>query len=383
MMRSVTLLSLTMFALAVATGCSTKPKRPVLQHPQAVTVMTYNVENLFDTEDDPQIEDETYLPQERKSHPLIMAKCMELRQDWWKKECLEKDWNQKFLRRKMQRLADVILQVNQGRGPDVVVLPEVENQKVLDQLRVRFLQKANYKPAILVEGPDSRGIDVGILTRLPLVGAPTLHVVQFTEDADLGVKKEDIHPTRGILEATLKLPDGQLLTVLGIHFPSQGSPTGFRQQAIARLKEVKDKLPKDRMVIVGGDFNITISEDLSHKLYSSELSQEFGVSHLIGCSQCRGTHYYHRKRSWSFLDALLFSKDLLPKGSGPWKVEPSSIFVANDSLYQRNRWGSPARFGDGRRSTGVSDHWPLVATIVPRSPSVLMSKSKEKSNESN
>ena len=50
-------------------------------------------------------------------------------------------------------------------------------------------------------------------------------------------------------------------------------------------------------------------------------------------------------------------------GEAGWEVDPDSIRIFNDSLYQVNRFGSPARFGKGMKGVGVSDHWPLLAKI--------------------
>jgi hypothetical protein len=80
-----------------------------------------------------------------------------------------------------------------------------------------------------------------------------------------------------------------------------------------------------------------------------------------------GTYYYHYKREWSFFDAFLFDKRMTD-GSAAWQVDPQSIKVFNDSLYQMNRWGSPARFGNGMKGVGVSDHWPLVAVLRKNAP---------------
>jgi len=95
------------------------------------------------------------------------------------------------------------------------------------------------------------------------------------------------------------------------------------------------------------------------KLYSKDLAKEWRVSHLIACKKCKGTNYYHRKRSWSFLDALLFSKNF----TKTWKIDKSSITVFNSLDVQNNRYGSPAKFEMGKNPAGVSDHWPVLAEI--------------------
>lgn len=325
-----------------------------------ITLMTYNVENLFDTEDDPLKDDETYLPLAyKKKNPQIIKKCKSLKSRDWKSQCLNLDWSPKVLKSKMKRIADVILKSHKNTGPDLIILQEVENLKVLEELRQNYL-KANYPyPAILLEGPDKRGIDVAILSRLPLIGDPKLHKLQFKPEDKFTFKRPPL--TRGILEASFNLPDQSVLTVFGVHFPSQGTPSPARKQAIAQLKSLMHSKPKDHFVVAGGDFNITNSEEKRNKYYK-KLSRQYLVSHLVGCKSCRGTNYFHPRKSWSFLDALVFSKNFEASLSN-WQLDQKSIRVYNQNIYQNNKWGSPEKF-KYKQQFGVSDHWPVVADIV-------------------
>jgi hypothetical protein len=202
-----------------------------------------------------------------------------------------------------------------------------------------------------------------MLSRLPTSGPLNLHLIPYKANDKL--TEQQIRPTRGILEGTFQLPDGTLLTVLGLHFPSQAAPTETRKQAVDFINTIKSKLPADRLVVVGGDFNISSDEDAKMGYVSRTLAQNWGVSHLLGCKDCPGTTYYHKNRSWSFFDILLVSPGLLPEGTAPWKVVPESIRLGNESVYQMSRFGSPARFSENRKD-GVSDHWPMVMEIIKR-----------------
>lgn len=355
-------------ALFIFSSCVQKPKpifSPVEKIPDsALTVMTFNVENLFDTDDDPIKKDEAFLPLEKKNQ-LITAKCRVANEgnNYRLKECLTKDWSEYILKMKMKRITDVLKQVKNGRGPDILILQEVENIGILERWRQEYLADFGYKPAILIEGPDERGIDVGLLTRLETSGPATLHIIPFKANEHL--KAEQIRPTRGILEANLKLPDGTPLTVFGVHFPSQGGPTETRHQAVEFLNSLKAKLPADRYVIAGGDFNITSDEDVQTGYVSRILAKEWGVSHILGCHDCPGTTYYPKNQSWSFFDILLVSQNMLPERSTSWHVVPESIRIENKSRYQVNRFGGPARFSENRKD-GVTDHWPMVMEVMKR-----------------
>lgn len=353
---------LAFFALPVA--CVTP--QPVFKEgykpaKDSVTIMTYNVENLFDTLDDAGKKDEAYLPLAKKNE-TIRARCrVDNSSEYRRDECINTDWNESKLDLKMRRLTDVVKQIRDGQGPDILILEEVENLNVLEMWRTQYLKDMGYKHALLLEGPDERGIDVGILSKLDVMPPLKLHPITFTANDKL--KQSDISSTRGILEATVKLPDGSLMTVMAVHLPSQSNPPEMRRQSLEALQKIKDSLPKDRLVVVGGDFNISSDEDVTTGFYKDYLAQRWNVSHLVGCKGCDGTYYYNRNKSWSFFDVLLTSQNMLPGQDGTWNIVPESIRIENKSLYQTNKFGNPARF-DSNRKDGVSDHWPLVMEIV-------------------
>lgn len=339
-----------------------------------LTVMTYNVENLFDALDDKGKEDETYLPLSMKKSNSHKLKCQGLKKEHYRKSCLENDWNETKISRKLGRLADVVKQVKKGQGPDVLIMQEVENLSILTRFKENHLKGMGYKEVVLIEGPDKRGIDIGMISKLRLKAKPQLHEIdlkpayqEVNELSDEDMKKEKdldekVRPTRGILQAQFALPDGKSLTIFGVHFPSQGSKTPYRKQALATLEEVRAKLPKNEYVIAAGDFNITMKEDSEKKLLTSdEMKKHWLVSHLWGCEGCDGTHNY--RGEWSFLDVMLFSHNFK---YGSWRVNPKSIRIPNKSIYQVNRFGNPARYRDGRGQLGVSDHWPLAVDLEPK-----------------
>jgi endonuclease/exonuclease/phosphatase family metal-dependent hydrolase len=350
-----------------------------------IVLMTYNVENLFDTVHDEGKDDRTYLPRKAKQSQEHKFYCMQQKISYFVQECLEVDWNEEALEIKMQRLAEVILQVKKGKGPDVLYLQEVENLNVLEMLRTKYLEQAGYtQPAILIEGPDKRGIDTAIISRLPLVKEAKLHLMEINlsetknyrdkratefleryiekaKNASANGKNIIIVETRGILEANFRLPDGSILTALSVHLPSQGSPHFLRVKGLELLNQIKASLPSENIVVAAGDFNITQKEDQENKLMELMMMPHWYVSHYIGCDSCQGTHNY--RGSWSFLDIMFFSKNLGPKGEANWMVIPSSIDVPTGSPHQVSRFSTPQRYGEGKGNYGVSDHWPLTANL--------------------
>lgn len=364
----------------VKTLSSEKKSKAKAVAAERLSIMTYNLENLFDTIDDPKVEDETFLPLKvKKNDPEIAMRCQRLKREWWREQCLKTDWTERRLKRKMSRLADVIRRSNGKKGPDVLIVQEVENREILERLRTEYLSDIFSEPAILIEGPDVRGIDIGVLTRLKSKSEPKLHPIKFTANENL--KESEIRATRGILEVELALPHGDSLVVFGVHFPSQGGPTETRNQAMLQLTELMKSKSPDQYVVAGGDFNITRDEEANSGYFTRMHDDNFIVSHYVGCKGCKGTYYYHTNRAWSFFDTLIFSKNFAADGA--WKLDKSSIQIFTKSLYQVNRFGSPAKFNMGKMKDGVSDHWPLMADVVysPKNqnpPEMILGESKTK-----
>ncbi|MGY4533723.1 endonuclease/exonuclease/phosphatase family metal-dependent hydrolase [Pseudomonas sp. TE3786] len=363
-MNSTCLRSLPLLVALGLAGCMSAPT-PIVSE-QRVSLLTYNVENLFDTVHDQGKDDFAYLPLAvKKAHPEYLATCARISVPAWRDECEKTDWTDAKLDEKLTRLADVIGQINDGRGPDILLLDEVENRHAIEMLNAR-LPKSDYQTRVLLEGFDERGIDTAVLSRLPQWDKPILHKVPYHNEN--GDSSDKTGKTRGILEVRLLLPDGQKASIFAVHLPSGGGPGYLRRQAAEYLAVLKAELPSDVLPIVGGDFNINAGEEKEHGYIANILANDWSVSHLIGCADCKGSYYYHQLRQWSFFDILLFPQEMTEGGFNGWKVDPASIRLAHQSRYQVNKWGSPARFEDGKYPDGVSDHWPLYAEIYLSHP---------------
>lgn len=360
-MRSSWLSQSSLALLILSVGISAfagSPASTMTNGKTEISVMAYNVANLFDTKHDINKDDWTYLPLAEKNK-TVQAECSKITVWPWKMECLKLDWTDAVLKVKMEHVADSILSINGGRGPDVLMLEEVENIGVLDQLNDNYLQAAGYKTVILIEGNDDRGIDQAILSRLPLNGTAVNNWIPL--GADPRARKTPSR-TRGLLQANLTLPDGTLLTVFTVHFPSGGEAHVQRVQAIDFLNKKRAELPKDRLVVVGGDFNINSDEDAKNAVYEKNL-EPWMISHRIGCAGCQGTEYYKTADEWSFLDALGFSKNLdATKAKTGWVVDTASIQIPTYGQYQVGIDGRPANF-DPIKKTGCSDHFPIFAIL--------------------
>lgn len=324
-----------------------------------LSVMSYNVQNLFDTLHDEGKEDYTYLPLKvKQASEEIQAYCKSLEQESWQLSCLNTDWSEKALTQKIKNLAKVIKKYKLGCGADVLVLQEVENKRVLKQLVEIGLKGKGYKYISLIEGPDSRGIDVGIISKYPIVNEK-LHLVDLE-----GVAKE----TRGILQVDIKV-GGKIVTVFGNHWPSQHNPAIARYQAAKTLKEAASKLTSD-IVLAAGDFN-TLEDEAPNGIKEVILPEFYDVEQEALNRWRRlfaGTHWY--AGHWSSLDRIFILKDI--KNAKP-KYRSFKI-LAKRFMFGPAKWtnrdtgavtyykGVPQGFST-RTLKGYSDHLPIVMKI--------------------
>ncbi|MCY1325902.1 hypothetical protein D9M68_478170 [compost metagenome] len=345
---------------------------------QPITIVSYNAENLFDTDDDASNpRDDTYLPLAVKDHNRQAhdARCEQFNgtSGFYVEECKTLNWDGPTYTTKLKRYADVLLAM--PASPDIVVIPETENKKVLDDLVSLHLGSAGYSVVQLdtSDEPESRGIDVGVLTKLPLVGTPQGHVVDF------GGAAATCGKTRDILQVTVKLPDGENLTIFGVHFPSGASPFECRVRALKQVSSLAAALPARSLAIAAGDFNVNCSESPTEGFSRLLQRGNWYASPLIthGCNAPGSTKYVDRImdnwNTWSFLDMILVSPELSATraseknwfadlGSfGTVVVHPEQIMVDEDN----KGFIEPRRF-DPKTGRGVSDHWPVMMRLLPR-----------------
>jgi predicted extracellular nuclease len=138
---------------------------------------------------------------------------------------------------------------------DVVVLSEVENQTVLDDLNTNHLAGA-YPHRAIVDSNDPRGIDVGVLSKLPLVDVVSHKDDMFTVE---GSNAPVYQFARDCMEFHFEV-DGRRVVLLGVHYRSKGPPDDAdkrlaeAQRSRAIAAEVAALHP-DAAIAILGDFN--------------------------------------------------------------------------------------------------------------------------------
>ena len=158
------------------------------------SVMTLNVDNLFDTKDDKNKDDKAYLPIELKQSEAHKKSCNRIRVNSWKNECLYLDWNEETKNAKLRNIANSIISYGKN-GPDIIALQEVENNNILSQL-LDLLKPYGYIDSVLIEGEDYRGIDTALITKFNIIDSK-LHYIKFSGEFEGKDRSRTRTNTRG------------------------------------------------------------------------------------------------------------------------------------------------------------------------------------------
>lgn len=339
-----------LFLLFLISACEAKN----FEANDTIFIAFWNLENLFDLVDDPNTDDQEFLPSS------------------------EKEWTQERLQKKMYNLARVITRMNNNRAPDVIGVCESENKAVLEFFTANYLKTRNYKIAY-EESPDNRGIDCGLIydsDKFELVFAKG-HEIK---------KLKDI-PTRLILHVELKTKTSEKVIFFVNHWPSRrggASESEFKRFAAAEVlrREIDNLFKADinSKIIIMGDFNDDpVDESILKKLgaipfkCSQSLSPEINIpnAELYNLSynlfeQGLGTITY--RDNWNLFDQIIISSALAkPKGLS---YLCDSFSIINDDLVATRSGkfkGTPfPTYAGNRYLGGYSDHFPVTAKFIVR-----------------
>tara|TARA_B100001109_G_scaffold18535_1_gene13291 strand:+ start:1027 stop:2028 length:1002 start_codon:yes stop_codon:yes gene_type:complete len=315
---------------------------PLFLNASEFSVMALNVDNLFDTIDDPGKDDKAYLPIEAKQSEGHKKSCMKIKVKSWKNECLYLDWDEDTKNSKLINLVASIVSYDKS-GPDILAMQEVENINILNQL-YKLLEPYGYSDIELIEGNDYRGIDTALISKFNIIEAK-LHYITFNGEFE----NKD---TRPILDATLDVYNKKI-KFYNVHFPSGFHDVSMRIDSLNVLKTLLDEHSYPAVAL--GDFNVNTQEDTKLGIYMSQESN-WSVAHLNGCKKCKGSYYYNYGKRWEFLDSIFLSKE---RGLS-YVTNSIDVHATTENSYSDT--GKPMDFNPNTKN-GVSDHLPMVARI--------------------
>ena len=300
------------------------------------SIAFYNLENLFDTQNDPLTLDDDFT------------------------ENADRKWTQKRLAKKLHKLGKVISNIGYediGHPPVIIGVSEVENKQVLEELiQTKFLKSKRYG-LVHFDSPDERGIDNALLYRKDYFN------IQHTEVHELLVTNEygERDYTRDILHVS-GLLSGHPLHILVNHWPSRRKgteETSYKRIAAAErnLESVQRIMQQDpeARVLVMGDFNDDPFSE-SVKVLTSQYfynPMEVLLSHSSGSLGHQG--------EWHLFDQILLSHPFLKGHGNPFQFKTAKIFKPAYLQEYKGRYkGFPFRTYIGKKYIGgMSDHFPV------------------------
>lgn len=311
-----------------------------------MTIMTYNVENMFDTRHDSLKNDYDFMPQS------------------------ERQWTQERYYKKINDVMRTIVSAGEdGEWPMLVGLCEVENDFVLRSMTEGSRYRKLGYEYVHYESPDARGIDVALLYRkdmfTPLLSRP------------VGVKLPDEKDTRDILYVCGTTNDGTILHVIETHMPSRRggaqATEGNRMTVAEKIKLITDSifsLDENAAIIIMGDMNDNPDDKALHKTLNvmptgGSIYENGRLYNLMWdgfpTTDAREGSYYH-SGEWEILDQIIVSGALL---NGSLKIQASKKADVFDPWWLKNKEGAPKRTYLGNTyQGGISDHFPVKAKLI-------------------
>ena len=321
-----------------------------------LTVVSYNVENLFHPKHDTVCIDST---------TFIEKDDYEWTPDG------ERRWSYTRYYRKVENIARVLTNIGEWDGVDIVGLQEVENALCLKRL-CYTLRPGEYD-FVHYESPDPRGIDVALIYKksrvdtlnskpLPVevlrtaTGSP---IEQSSSPAQGRESREEKLVTRDILYVCVRVDKRDTLHLFVCHLPSQRGGAAESEWKRTAVKEILQRsidsvyaLHPAAKIIVMGDMNSEPKEDLDG------LRNRMVVESQKSKVESHGTHKYQGR--WSCLDQFYTSPalDSLSRAeiyNAAWIQEPDEKYLDL----------KPKRTYNGFRyqKDGFSDHLPILLKL--------------------
>jgi len=339
-LRSLFPILLSVFILA---GCSEQPEAATKTKGSGGYLFCFwNLENLFDDKVD------GWTDKPDKEYDVWFAEHPDM------------------LRLKLDHLSAALVEMNGGRGPDIMAIAECESERAAELLRdalnVRLSNEQDHYTHILFKDPKGgRRIATAIITRLPVVADRT-HLLGKRQRILVGHIQINRHD----------------LVVIASHWTSRlTEKEGEERQGHGR-EDYADKIYGEFRamwkrnpavdLLICGDFNDTPDgksvKDHLHAGSDSDALRAGRTPILLDLfadkdPQRYGTHYHNR---WFIFDQIVVSPGLLDdKG---WTCDVDSVTTVRRTQRRNDRFGRPWSFGSPKRGErGYSDHFPITVKL--------------------
>lgn len=317
------------------------------QKKEVYPIAFYNVENLFDTKRDPNIQDEDFTPSGRNN------------------------WTEDKYNKKLNNLAYVINLLGKETVPTgavIVGIAEVENRKVIEDLiTTGDIAKRKFQ-IVHQDSPDIRGIDVGLIYDPSVFKVTSYKTYPFILPGTNDIKTRDILVVSGLL-------GGQPLSVLVNHWPSRrgDNSSPLRERAAAICKHISDSIynanPKAGIIIMG-DMNDDPKDKSTRIVLNAKKNQgevqKGGLYNTMWKIHDSGIGTLCYKDQWNLFDQIIISQSLLKKGDSKLNFEKAEVFNKDFLFQQSGKFkGYPLRtFSGNTFLNGYSDHFPTLIYLT-------------------
>ncbi len=217
--------------------------------------------------------------------------------------------------------------VVEATGVDILCTVEVDNRVALQRFNELLLRDfgGKYPHVMVIDGNDERGIDVGLLSRFPIV-----NMVSHVDDSyKTSQNKEYKIFSRDCPEYRVKVDDAIVITILCNHLKSKGY--GLPASSNAKRKRQANQIAKilngfdlnQDFVVVAGDFNDTPNSEPLTNLVNYP-----GLIDVLNSPLLNGPKWtYHTGNDQ--IDYLLVSQALFNKLTSV-QIERRGIFRRNN-----------------------------------------------------
>ena len=305
------------------------------------TIAFYNIENLFDTENDSTTNDDDFLPHSAKK------------------------WTEKRYKKKLLKQGQVISQIGNDDvdlPPALVGLAEVENrQVVVDLIQSKYLKHYDYG-IVHYDSSDERGIDVALLydkNRFEILSSSPHPIYLENESGERDF-------TRDVLLVSGKL-DGSTVHVIINHWSSRREgvvETEYKRLEAAHvvngiILELNDTY-QNPQIIVMGDFNDN-PDSTSIRLIEQH-SNLFNPFKTLWTNEEGSLAHFSE---WNLFDQILVSINFFDTSESPLDFVKADIFNPKFlTTYHGKYKGEPFRTYVGKRyKGGFSDHFPVYIEL--------------------
>lgn len=309
----------------------------------------YNVENLYDTIDDPVKDDAEFLPAGKN------------------------EWTGDRYYQKLGQLSRVISEMGTEFNPDglaILGMCEVENKSVIqDLVKTEKLKGRNYD-VVHYDSPDRRGVDVGLIYQ------PKYFKVTNSKSYTLTLENNPDFKTRDQLIVS-GLLDGEPIHVLVAHWPSRrGGEAKSAPNRIAAGKlgrHIIDSLfeldPNAKIVYMGDLNDDPINESVKKHLGTTKNENDTLGGKLYNPMlplHKKGIGSLAYRDVWNLFDQTILSPDWMKKDYSSFRFHKAVVFNKPYLCAQEGNFkGYPFRtYSGGVFTGGFSDHFPVYVLMV-------------------